>query len=212
MEGKIEVIQNKIAILTVKCSLAARQAETLKTLLDQKNKEVDEGMKELEELYDFLEKQPADDLLTAEKEMIEEITEPEKKTEPKKKRGRTPRLPGKVKTSPEARKEYYHKRYLEKKAKAEAEKNEAAAAEVKTKETAEESEGAEKMSKGKKENEDSIAEINNKARAEGMSYGKYVAKEQIRKQHEEMMLAREKRHLEEALTEAQEASETPTES
>ena len=207
MEGKIEVIQNKIAVLTVKCSLAAKQAETLKTLLEQKNKEVDEGMKELEELYDFLEKQPTDDLLTAEKEMIEEITEPEKRTELKKKRGRAPRLSGKVKMSPEARKEYYHKRYLEKKAKAEAEKNEAAAAETKAEEATEESEGAEKKSKGKKKNEDSITEINDKARAEGMSYGKYVAKEQIRKQHEEMMLSREKRHLEEALREAQKATE-----
>lgn len=180
MVGKIEEIQSRIAELTTKCSLAAKESELLKKLLEDKDKEVTKGMEELEALYDFLHEQNVED--------IEELP-PELPEKPKAKRGHPKVDPAdKKRMSKEKKAEYDRKRYREKVGKAR--KVGRPSKEQKEKE-AEEEAMANVVVK-------SIDEINEEAKAAGMSYGKYVAQEQIKKQSEEMQLAREARHRREA--------------
>lgn len=171
MIEKIEKVQEEIVTLSTQCSLAARSAETLKELLKEKENEVDRLMLKLEELYDFLEKQAAAE------EQADPIPEPPK---PKKaKRGHPTVAPEdrKPPISKEKKKAYDKKRYASKK-----------------KEKPEKEGALEQEEEIKKVDvSESIEEINAKARAEGLSYGKYLEKRLIEKQHEEMMAERDRR-------------------
>lgn len=209
MKEKIIAVQERITKLTASCSIAAKQAELLKEMLEQKSREVDAGMEKLEELYDFLgelEKEEAEKGKAADshEEASAETAEAPKPKTTARRRGRPAASGGTKKTSPEARKEYYRRRYLKKKSDNEAKKNEEDITEANCEGGAEkESEGNETVKKEK----ETIAEINAKARAEGLSYGQYVAREQIRIQHEDMERARKRRKMERDLKALQEGAE-----
>lgn len=189
MEGKIEEIQSRIAELTTKCSLAAKESELLKKILADKDQEVTKGMEELEALYDFLREQNAED--------FEELP-PELPEKPKAKRGHPKMDPAdRKKMSKEKKAEYDRMRYRERKGKAR--KVGRPSKEQKEKE-AEEEAMANIVVK-------SIDEINEEAKAAGMSYGKFVAQEQIKRQSLEMRLARERRHRRVAENESTEQRE-----
>lgn len=207
MKEKIIAVQERITKLTASCSIAAKQAELLKEMLEQKSREVDAGMEKLEELYDFLnelEKEEAEKGKAADspEEAPAETAEVPKPETTTRRRGRP--AGSTKKTPPEARKEYYRRRYLKKKADNEAKKIEEDITEANCEGGAEkESEGNETVKKEK----ETIAEINAKARAEGLSYGQYVAREQIRIQHEDMERARKRRKMERDLKALQEGAE-----
>jgi len=96
---------------------------------------------------------------------------------------------GDPKMTVEAKKAYDHERYVKRKRKAKAEE----AAQAPTITTEAESEQSQPEIKAAPC--DDILTINAKARACGMSYGKYMAKQQIERQHEEMAEARRRRKL-----------------
>ncbi len=91
-------IEKEIASLTTACGNIAKEIELMKSELAKKEKELDNGMNNLEELHEFLE------------------VEKEEKPAEKKKRGRKAKEPEEeMKTD---RKEYDHKRYELKKSQA----------------------------------------------------------------------------------------------
>ncbi len=146
-------IEKEIAALTTACGNIAKEIELMKSELAKKEKELDNGMNNLEELHEFLE------------------VEKEEKPAEKKKRGRKAKEPEEeMKTD---RKEYDHKRYELKKSQA--------------KEIVEEPE----------EEKNTLAAVNAKAREQGMTYGQYMAQEEIKRQHEEMERSRALRHAKE---------------
>ena len=146
-------IEKEIAALTTACGNIAKEIELMKNELAKKEKELDNGMSNLEELHEFLE------------------VEKEEKPAEKKKRGRKAKEPEEeMKTD---RKEYDHKRYELKKSQA--------------KEIIEEP-----------EEKDTLAAVNAKAREKGMTYGQYMAQEEIKRQHEEMERSRALRHAKES--------------
>ncbi len=172
-EKTLENVREEIEKLSEECSRAAKDAETLQRLLEQKNAEVSAGMEKLEKLYDFLDKQSTE----------AETVPVEKPLKQERKRGRPRVAPEeRKKISAGEKKAYDRERYLKKKAETVKKKRE-------KEETAEEETRREPIKPAM-----SIEEVNSKAREAGISYGKYLMRQQIIKQHDEMMASKAKRH------------------
>ena len=178
-EGVKKALEERIEKLTVECSNIARGIEALKEEERKQQDKLDEGVKELEELHEALDElgwKPLD--TKVEEGGPSEEAKPKEKTAPKerRKRGRPPVAPEDKKViTPEQKSEYDRARYAKRKSK--------------------KSEGTEME---KKARDESLIEINEKARAQGTSYGKYLAAIEAEKRAEASRLEREERHAREA--------------